>query len=106
MIRAHQPGSEPIDIPEVIPNPAVVSKNPLRKNPLPTIRSKFQRRSCWLRPKDSDSRCPHNVTGGREPAGGCTRGLLVQRVMVNPVEAPRRSASLNTAAPGDVAFVT
>ena len=26
MIRAHQPGSEPIDIPETIPNPAVVPK--------------------------------------------------------------------------------
>ena len=24
MIRAHQPGSEPIDIPETIPNPVVV----------------------------------------------------------------------------------
>ena len=26
MTRAHQPGSQPIDIPEVIPNPAVVPK--------------------------------------------------------------------------------
>ena len=26
MIGAHQPGSQPIDIPEVIPNPAVVPK--------------------------------------------------------------------------------
>lgn len=26
MIRGHQPGSEPVDIPEVIPNPAVVPK--------------------------------------------------------------------------------
>ena len=26
MIRAHQPGSQPIDIPEVVPNPAVVPK--------------------------------------------------------------------------------
>jgi hypothetical protein len=26
VIRAHQPGSEPIDIPETIPNPAVVPK--------------------------------------------------------------------------------
>ena len=30
MIRAHQPGSEPIDIPEAIPNPVVVP------NPTPT----------------------------------------------------------------------
>ena len=28
MIRAHQPGSEPIDIPEVIPNPVVVPEQP------------------------------------------------------------------------------
>ena len=27
MIRAHQPGSEPIDIPETIPNPVVVPNN-------------------------------------------------------------------------------
>ena len=26
MIRAHQPGSQPMDIPEVVPNPAVVPK--------------------------------------------------------------------------------
>jgi hypothetical protein len=26
VIRAHQPGSEPIDIPETIPNPVVVPK--------------------------------------------------------------------------------
>ena len=34
MIRAHQPGSQPIDIPEVIPNPAVVPKQePVPKQP-------------------------------------------------------------------------
>jgi hypothetical protein len=32
MIHAHQPGSQPIDIPEVIPNPAVVP----RQDPAPT----------------------------------------------------------------------
>ena len=36
MIRAHQPGSQPIDIPEVIPNPAVVPKQePAPKEPVP-----------------------------------------------------------------------
>ncbi len=36
MIRAHQPGSQPIDIPEVIPNPAVVPKQePAPKEPAP-----------------------------------------------------------------------
>ena len=36
MIRAHQPGSLPIDIPEVIPNPAVVPKQePAPKEPAP-----------------------------------------------------------------------
>jgi hypothetical protein len=36
MIRAQQPGSQPIDIPEVIPNPAVVPKHkPAPKEPAP-----------------------------------------------------------------------
>jgi hypothetical protein len=36
MIYAHQPGSQPIDIPEVIPNPAVVPKQePAPKEPAP-----------------------------------------------------------------------
>jgi hypothetical protein len=36
MIQAHQPGSQPIDIPEVIPNPAVVPKRePSPKEPAP-----------------------------------------------------------------------
>jgi len=36
MIRAHQPGSQPIDIPEVIPNPAIVPKQePAPKEPAP-----------------------------------------------------------------------
>jgi hypothetical protein len=32
VIRAHQPGSEPVDIPEVIPNPAIIHK----ETPAPT----------------------------------------------------------------------
>jgi hypothetical protein len=36
MIHAHQPGSQPIDIPEVIPNPAVTPKQePAPKEPAP-----------------------------------------------------------------------
>jgi hypothetical protein len=36
MIRAHQPGSLPIDIQEVIPNPAAVPKRePAPKEPAP-----------------------------------------------------------------------
>ena len=36
MIRAHQPGSEPIDIPETIPNPVVVPKpTPIPREPAP-----------------------------------------------------------------------
>jgi hypothetical protein len=36
MIRAHQPGSQPVEIPEVIPNPAVAPKHePARKEPAP-----------------------------------------------------------------------
>jgi hypothetical protein len=40
VIRAHQPGSEPIDIPETIPNPVVVPEptpvptEPVRKEPV------------------------------------------------------------------------
>jgi len=36
MTRAHQPGSNPIDIPEVVPNPAVVPKpEPAPSGPAP-----------------------------------------------------------------------
>jgi hypothetical protein len=36
VIRAHQPGSEPIDIPEVIPNPVVVpEQTPTPSEPAP-----------------------------------------------------------------------
>jgi hypothetical protein len=36
VIRAHQPGSEPIDIPETIPNPVVVPKpTPIPTEPAP-----------------------------------------------------------------------
>jgi hypothetical protein len=36
MMRGHQPGSQPIEIPEVIPNPAVVPKQePAPKEPAP-----------------------------------------------------------------------
>ena len=36
MIRAHQPGSEPIDIPETIPNPVVLPKpTPIPREPAP-----------------------------------------------------------------------
>jgi hypothetical protein len=36
VIRAHQPGSEPLDIPEVIPNPVVVpEQTPMPSEPAP-----------------------------------------------------------------------
>ena len=36
MIRAHQPGAVPIDIPEAIPNPVIVPEpNPAPKEPAP-----------------------------------------------------------------------
>jgi hypothetical protein len=36
VIRAHQPGSEPIDIPETVPNPVVVPKpTPTPTEPAP-----------------------------------------------------------------------
>ena len=60
MIRAHQPGSEPIDIPETIPNPIVVPKpHLLRQNPLP--RSQFgSRRGCPAQ---------HELPAARDGAG-------------------------------------
>ena len=42
MIRAHQPGSEPIDIPETIPNPVVLPKptpNPREPPPKEPVRT-------------------------------------------------------------------
>jgi len=35
VIRAHQPGSEPIDIPETIPNPGVPKPTPAPTEPAP-----------------------------------------------------------------------
>jgi hypothetical protein len=42
VIRAHQPGSEPIDIPETIPNPVVLPKrtpNPQEPAPKEPVRT-------------------------------------------------------------------
>ena len=45
MIRAHQPGSEPIDIPETIPNPVVVPKpTPTPTEPAPRSQFAYRRR--------------------------------------------------------------
>ena len=50
MIRAHQPGSEPIDIPETIPNPVVVPKpTPAPTEPAPKGQFGLQRRSPEVR---------------------------------------------------------
>jgi hypothetical protein len=48
MIRSHQPGSEPIDIPETIPNPVVVPK----RTPTPT------------EPAPKEPVCPCAIYGG------------------------------------------
>jgi len=61
VIRAHQPGSEPIDIPETIPNPVVVPK----PTPTPTEPA----------PKDP-VRIPEKVPqSGVSTADGCTAGM-------------------------------
>ena len=52
MIRAHQPGSEPIDIPETIPNPVVAPK----PTPTPT-------------PTGPAPREPVRIPGEQEAAG-------------------------------------
>ena len=61
MIRAHQPGSEPIDIPETIPNPVVVPK----PTPTPTEPA----------PKEP-VRIPEKVPqSGVSTADSCTAGM-------------------------------
>ena len=68
MIRAHQPGSQPIDIPEVIPNPAVVPKQePAPREPAPKepvkvpekVPARYQRGFGHVRVAD------HRVSAGR-----------------------------------------
>jgi hypothetical protein len=68
MIRAHQPGSQPIDIPEVIPNPAVVPKQePAPREPAPKepvkvpekVRARYQKGYRHARVAD------HRVSEGR-----------------------------------------
>ena len=53
MIRAHQPGSEPIDIPETIPNPVVLPKptpNPREPAPKEPVRTPEKVPSAQRRP--------------------------------------------------------
>jgi hypothetical protein len=66
MMRAHQPGSQPIDIPEVIPNPAAPPKRePAPRGPSPKVPVKAP--ETVPRPlglgleRDAD----HEVSGGR-----------------------------------------
>jgi len=60
MIRVHQPGSEPIDIPETIPNPVVVPK----RTPTPTEPA----------PKEP-VRIPEKVPYDVSMADSCTSGV-------------------------------
>ena len=74
MIRAHQPGSEPIDIPETNPNPVVVSKpTPTPTEPAPTR---------------EPVRIPEKV-----PKGGLL--VLPQGIAHSPSSWVRETASLN-----------
>src|SRR5438128_8204938 len=70
VIRAHQPGSEPIDIPETIPNPVVVPK----PTPTPTEPA----------PKEP-VRIPERVPGTARVA--CSAGRSGQSDRVGTVEA-------------------
>jgi hypothetical protein len=70
MIRAHQPGSEPIDIPETIPNPVVVPK----PTPTPTEPA----------PKEP-VRTPVKVPGGAQA------GFIVLDSRVNDVKCSARA---------------
>jgi hypothetical protein len=61
VIRAHQPGSEPIDIPETIPNPVVVPKpTPTPTEPAPKEPVRIPEKVPW---------------GGVSTAGTCTPGV-------------------------------
>jgi hypothetical protein len=55
MIRAHQPGSQPLDIPEAIPNPAVPQPAPA-PSPAPTEPVKVPAPQVWSRSQVKTSR--------------------------------------------------
>ena len=59
MIRAHQPGSQPIDIPETIPNPAVVPVQPVpapsRPAPQEPVKTPEKVPANWSAPLRVDS---------------------------------------------------
>ena len=59
MIRAQQPGSQPIDIPEAIPNPAVIPAAPLPAPPRPAPRE----------PAKEPERVPADWHPARQQAG-------------------------------------
>jgi hypothetical protein len=72
--RAHQPGSEPMDIPEVIPNPVVVPKQaPTPSEPVPPRPIKIPEKAPaghYLCPAVTSNEWPQQH--GREP----TRSLM------------------------------
>jgi hypothetical protein len=69
MIRAHQPGSQPIDIPEAIPNPAVVPKQePAPKEPAPKKPVKVPERVAKMR----DCRVLQRGSHGRRDGKSCS----------------------------------
>jgi hypothetical protein len=59
MIRAQQPGSQPIDIPETIPNPAVVPVQPMpapsRPAPQEPVKTPEKVPANWSAPVRVDS---------------------------------------------------
>ena len=84
MIRAHQPGSEPIDIPETIPNPVVVPK----PTPTPTEPA----------PKEP-VRIPERVPGTHELPGRGTERAIRSRWRGMERRHPRASNSLKRSLP-------
>ena len=71
MIRAHQPGSEPIDIPETIPNPVVVPK----RTPSPTPTEPVPKEPVWIPEK-----VPYDVS----MADSCTSGVHIWQSVPRP----------------------
>ena len=75
MIRAHQPGSEPIDIPETIPNPVVVPKpTPIPTEPAPKEPVRIPEKV----PKSGVSTADSCTSGGAQDSEGEVLDILVQ----------------------------
>jgi hypothetical protein len=62
MMRAHQPGSQPIDVPETVPNPAVPQTVPIREpQPSEPIKAPAPQHLLCFSPRAANLRFPSFV---------------------------------------------